>query len=122
MPDTMVCERCGREVERAHDHVCVPLEPGNEPARPNDILDATMAASPALTFVVDDGRGDLGKCSSCGRPVVWLVMKRTGKRNPCDPTLYTVSRGDQVIAKGRVSHFATCPNAAKHRKKRTKRK
>lgn len=95
--------------------------PGNEPTQPNEIADARMAASPTITIVVDDGRGELGKCSSCHRPVVWLVMKRTGKRNPCDPTLYTFSRGDQVIAKGRTSHFATCPDAAQHRKKRTKR-
>ncbi len=95
--------------------------PGNERAQPNDIAEAALAASPTITVVVDDGRGELGKCSSCRRPVIWLVMKRTGKRNPCDPTLYTFSRGDHVIAKGRVSHFATCPNAAQHRKKRTKR-
>lgn len=75
-------------------------------------------------------------CKSCGAPVLWAVTS-SGSRIPLDPTEIRASAdgpgravslvveggavvslredpaGDQV---GRESHFATCPNAAQHRK------
>lgn len=71
-----------------------------------------------------------GFCSSCRRQVLWVVMGRTRKRMPLDPT--PASIGTIVISAhdgmayvdrnpGRakfVSHFATCPNAQKHRRGR----
>lgn len=39
-------------------------------------------------------------CLSCGSRIFWILTK-TRKKMPCDPD--------------GTSHFATCPNAAKHR-------
>ena len=66
-------------------------------------------------------------CRSCGAPIDWAVTA-AGKRMPLD-----VERRDDgnvtfdpdgtarvvPVGKGsRVSHFATCPNAQSHRRKR----
>lgn len=59
---------------------------------------------------------DRGTCRSCGAPVVWVVTAR-GKRMPLDPPLVTVVDDDGRTHRGRVSHFATCPDASKHRRK-----
>ncbi len=44
--------------------------------------------------------GSTGNCKSCGAPVLWITSKN-GK-----PTIWN---------KNGVSHWATCPNAAKHK-------
>ncbi len=44
--------------------------------------------------------GDAGECRSCGATIYW-VKTRNGKRAPYD--------GEGI------SHFATCPNANRHR-------
>ena len=60
-------------------------------------------------------------CSSCDAPIYWVTLE-SGKRMPLD-------RGRQVrvgfvsgrgfVAMGSyTSHFATCPNAARHRNPR----
>jgi hypothetical protein len=75
-------------------------------------------------------------CRSCGDPVLWVVMEKTGKRMPLneDPrvqkgTRFTASgwndpeSGSPVyhavdsssIEAGCASHFSTCRDAAKHR-------
>lgn len=43
------------------------------------------------------------KCRSCGAPIEW-VLTESGKRMPVDPD--------------GTSHFVTCPEASKWRKKR----
>ena len=55
------------------------------------------------------------KCRSCGALIVWLTTS-TGKLMPVDAA--SVKPGTQMFSAeaGHVSHFATCPNAAKHRK------
>jgi hypothetical protein len=81
---------------------------------------------------------EMGTCRSCGSPVVWIQGKGD-TRHICDPTVLTASpKGsgarvqlvcdDAVIRAGsldpdghivgRISHFATCPDAEKHRKPR----
>jgi hypothetical protein len=80
-------------------------------------------------------------CRSCGRPIIWATFKSSGKNTPVDPN--PTERGNIQIAavgtwNGRVvfqawvvpkkdralhgnlhtSHFATCPNAATHRRGR----
>ena len=80
------------------------------------------------------------KCSSCGRRIVWIKME-SGKSMPCDPALMIgdgkatlivvlVDENDNGKEKGktfvkanpeligRVSHFATCPNAKRHRREK----
>jgi hypothetical protein len=77
-------------------------------------------------------------CRSCGAPIVWVVGA-TGRRMPCDlePVvddtrgLIRVPEGPSsragtpfdsqpaVLGKGKIlrSHFATCPDAAQHRRR-----
>lgn len=64
-------------------------------------------------------------CRSCGAPIVWVVMFPSGKRMPLDAKpisgLIRVEPGSPPTghAYGEqryLSHFATCPNAAQHRK------
>jgi hypothetical protein len=70
------------------------------------------------------------KCRSCKAPIVWATFSTTGKRAPFDaePTEegeYAISAvGGEPVAvfapenpdARYVSHFATCPDAKKHRK------
>lgn len=77
----------------------------------------------------------MATCRSCGAEVEWVVLK-SGKRNPLDPDpvdggnirvtgTHTDEQGRtsplaEYVGNGkgdRVSHFATCPNAAQHRRK-----
>ena len=69
-------------------------------------------------------------CRSCGAPILWRKGIHTGKFNPIDAAsnldgnihlnedgTYTVGPCDtKPDAPRYTSHFATCPNAAKHRK------
>lgn len=78
-------------------------------------------------------------CKSCGAEIIWIKTKN-GKNMPCDakPISYrnTFPQGSLVlitpdgkVARGEfdpssdtigyLSHFATCPNANQHRKRRT---
>ena len=72
-------------------------------------------------------------CKSCGAPMTW-IRTRGGKWMPCDAApirfrkggdeLFVTAKGDVVRGTrdeegtllGRSSHFATCPNAAQHRR------
>ena len=74
-----------------------------------------------------------GECRSCGAFIKWAVTEK-GKRIPLDPiprdigniVLVRAADGRKVARieqphTGRpayVSHFATCPEAERHRKKR----
>lgn len=82
----------------------------------------------------------MSTCASCGASVVWVLTVR-GVRMPVDAvpspdgTLRLVGVPPTAIAVGRtvdlldttddgvrhVSHFATCPNADQHRRKRPTR-
>jgi len=73
-------------------------------------------------------------CRSCGKPIKWVVTQKN-KRMPIDPqpveggNIELHNQGEYLPplavyhslapagVKLYVSHFATCPNAAKHRKK-----
>ena len=46
------------------------------------------------------------KCRSCGAPIFWVITPK-GRRMPVDPT--------------DISHFATCPEAARWQKPSTKK-
>jgi hypothetical protein len=73
-------------------------------------------------------------CKSCGAPLVWIKTV-AGKTMPCDAEMVTYteaeSGGISIVTpdgsvvkgnigegnkKGYISHFATCPNAAQHRR------
>jgi hypothetical protein len=56
------------------------------------------------------------RCSSCGARIVWLVTKNL-KHIPVDAD--TVNPGDEKLELPRhISHFATCPDAKKFRRKK----
>jgi len=55
-------------------------------------------------------------CSTCSLPIVFL-RTREGKAMPTDAS--SVAPEDDLYIHGKhVSHFSTCPAAAKHRKPR----
>lgn len=72
-------------------------------------------------------------CSTCGAEIVWAITQ-AGKRTPLDakPVRVAIAArdtegaeirdGDALViggsANGHQSHFATCPNAASHRRTR----
>ena len=57
-------------------------------------------------------------CSSCGAPIVWFKTE-AGKWAPVDAG--TVEAADMNLDITRhKSHFATCPNAPSHRKRKSK--
>ena len=84
-------------------------------------------------------RDKFGKCRSCGQQVIWIKTV-AGKNMPCNPQLVTYRQGNgrekivtpngevhsaEIVESGTpnatgigyISHFATCPNAARQRKK-----
>lgn len=65
-------------------------------------------------------RQDAPTCRSCGADILWVEMS-SGKKMPVDPKRLSIVHispvNDQgVVVQGYTSHFATCPNAKKHRK------
>ena len=81
----------------------------------------------------------MSTCSSCGAEIIWVRVQASGKAMPIDEwsrpdgNIREVDRGDEILVEilGRKeaqrlrdegvplfrSHFATCPNAAKHRRR-----
>ena len=58
------------------------------------------------------------ECKSCGADMVWLITKN-GKRIPVDAD--TVVAGEEIFdPDSMTTHFETCPDAKKWRKKKEK--
>jgi hypothetical protein len=61
------------------------------------------------------------RCRSCGRPIVWAELVN-GSHHPFDAPIQTQPAAMLFELPRRIedvssdSHFATCPNAAQHRK------
>lgn len=68
---------------------------------PNGPEDVGWSRAP-LRFLIPPGTPEK-KCRSCAAAIFWIVTAH-GKHMPVDPD--------------GTSHFATCPNAAKHRRAR----
>jgi len=61
-------------------------------------------------------------CKSCKAKIQWIEMNPSGKKMPLDINpksvwFYNPDKNRWVSAVGFESHFATCPDADKHRKK-----
>lgn len=56
------------------------------------------------------------KCRSCGAEIEFVRLS-SGKWNPVDPKRLTIVTDAGLVVSGRVSHFATCPNADQHRRR-----
>jgi len=66
----------------------------------------------------------MSSCKSCGARIIWAIT-RSGKRMPLDEMCTRVwiveGRDGEIHTRpidGHKPHFATCPNADQHRKKR----
>ena len=80
----------------------------------------------------------MSNCRSCGAKIIWVKNEETEKSHPCDPELVSADEAeDGMTLVGedgkiyrnagtnvlddemlyRVSHFATCPDADKWRRK-----
>lgn len=68
------------------------------------------------------------RCRSCGALIVWAKSAKTGKPMPLDHDRVTsgvrfqadaqgIARLRAGVEPGHASHFATCPDAARHRRK-----
>ena len=53
------------------------------------------------------------RCTSCGMRIVW--GKQSGKPHPLDPKVLNILTAEGELARGRESHFVSCPNAKAHR-------
>ena len=60
------------------------------------------------------------RCRSCGAPVVWIYGAT--RRMICNPEVLTVITDEGLVVKGRESHFSTCPDADKWRRRKTNAK
>ena len=76
----------------------------------------------SMLAVYDDTKGR-GECRSCHAPLTWFELK-SGKRHPFDGEPVYVRTEHEPATMRLVgwidtasSHFATCPDAAKHRRK-----
>jgi hypothetical protein len=71
----------------------------------------------------------MSSCKSCGAEILWVTMAGSRKKMPIDVeglkvvvpagvAADGVERGVALhkVVVGHTSHFATCPNAAEHRK------
>lgn len=60
---------------------------------------------------------NVSTCKSCGASIQWVLMQKTGKRNPLDINKKVIVTESGEVVSGYESHFSTCPNAGQHRKK-----
>jgi hypothetical protein len=79
--------------------------------------------------------GQMGNCRSCKASILWAVTEK-GRRIPLEPTKTTRGNMEQVGTQGDgtmivavggkpetfrwLSHFAVCPGADTHRKRRSR--
>lgn len=56
------------------------------------------------------------KCKSCQAPILWIKMEATGRSMPVNLEWVTIVTERGAVVGGHTSHFATCPQAAEHRK------
>lgn len=60
------------------------------------------------------------QCRSCGAFILWMKTKG-GMNIPVDYATVPPDQGRQLVfdpEAGHIAHFATCPNADKHRKRK----
>lgn len=88
--------------------------------------------------VADLAELDRDRCRTCGAPIIW-VYTRAGKYMPLDAAqrpggnvrdagltiggrpVVDVVRAASPDELGWVAHFTTCPNAERHRRRRSRR-
>lgn len=61
--------------------------------------------------------GQIPRCASCGAAIVWMRTK-SGRRIPVDLASADPAHQNFDPVMGHISHFATCPQADQHRRRR----
>lgn len=69
-----------------------------------------------VPFGSDEGTRNV-PCKSCGQPIIFLATTR-GNTMPVNAETVKPGETRYDMNKGHVSHFATCPKAAEHRKEK----
>lgn len=59
----------------------------------------------------------MATCLGCGAPIIWIVT-RGGKRMPCNAARTVIITPAGETVSGHISHFYTCPDAAKFRREK----
>lgn len=59
----------------------------------------------------------LGKCRSCGAPILWIKTVPNKRMMPCDPQLFTLVTKEGLTVKGYRPHWASCPEGEKLRRR-----
>jgi len=97
------------------------------------VLGLVEAVLPFTPFATALRKEQVVRCKSCNAGMVWIKMT-SGRPSPvnAEETAFVVTQSGEVVkgtivgilvlsdegyAFGRTSHFATCPAAAKHRRK-----
>jgi hypothetical protein len=62
--------------------------------------------------------GPMQTCRSCGAEIIWIRSEK-GRACICDAKPVSGMTADGKVTRVWISHFATCPNAAAHRKPKT---
>jgi hypothetical protein len=57
------------------------------------------------------------RCSSCNAKIIWFKTE-AGRWTPVDADTVE-ARDEELDTERHTSHFATCPNADQHRKRKT---
>lgn len=78
-----------------------------------DALELAIAILDQLTGSLPDQ----ALCSACKNAIVWLTTKN-GRPAPVDPRQLRIISEDGSYHTGYESHFASCPEAARFRKKK----
>lgn len=94
---------------------CVVLGVGDQ-VRTLEFQDALELA----IAILDQLTGSLPEqalCSGCQQAIIWLTTKN-GRPSPVDPRQLRVISADGAYHTGYESHFASCPKAARFRKKK----
>ena len=78
---------------------------------------------PALIAITRESPPAIGRCRSCDARIEW-VETAAGKRMPLDSPVRIAQRYQtqdgrtQLLVDGSATHWATCPDAAAHKRRR----
>ena len=81
---------------------------------PSDIL-STMRGIAEKHDPPDVKKLPNSRCRSCSMRIFWGKLNE--EPHPFDPKILVIVTDTGTIARGRESHFVSCPNASEHRRK-----
>ena len=60
----------------------------------------------------------MANCRSCGAEIVWLETAKNKRPMICDPAYVQIVTDEGKMVRGRIPHWATCPDAKAWKKPR----